>query len=182
MKEKLGWSPGESWSMEQYGKTVPWGHHRLAKRSFWIFCHLHRALRSDPPQVDVAKGIVAQALKFYVQTALDHGAADAATTLLPWEDPISSQTRNAAPPDLAGSDPFSGLAEAHEIAIAMAWIRDNTAFSKARLERLGQGGKGSGKGKEAEAGPSKPDWKKLKEQKKEAKAKSAAAKASAEKK
>ncbi len=86
--------------------------------------------------------------------------------------------KGCCPPDLAGSDPFARLAEAHEIAITMAWIRDNTAFSKARLERLGQGGKGE----ETEAGPSKPDGKKLKEQKKEAKAKAAAAKAGSEKK
>jgi hypothetical protein len=181
VKEKMGWSPGESWSMEAYGKTVPWGHHKLAKRSFWILAQLHRALRADPPQLDLVKGLVAQGLKFYVQTALDHGASDAAITLLPWEDPVSSSARDPLPPPLGEGDPFSGLAEASEIATAMSWIKDTAAFAKARTERLNQGGgawrAGNREGGEGEGGEKK-DWKKEREEKKKAAAaKAAAAKA-----
>ncbi len=132
----------------------------FGEKMFCIFCHLHRALGSVPPQIDLAKGITAQPLQFYVQTALDHGAADAATTLLPWEDPILSQTKDAAPPDLTGSEPFAGFAEAREIAAAMACVRDTAALTEAMQDGADRPRRRrGGKGKEADPATSKPDWK-----------------------
>ncbi len=115
-----------------------------------------------------------------MQTALDHGAADAATTLRPWEDPVANQSRDAQPPALGEADPFSGLAEPHEIVAAMSWIKDTVAFSKARTERLSQGGgqRLPREGAEDCGDKPRPDWKALREARK---ANAAAAKLAAAK-
>ena len=136
----------QPWSAEGYGKEIPWDSNKLARRSYFLLAKIHNALRSEKPAL--AKGLVAQGLKFYERIALDHGSQEAAALLLPFEEVQASEAR-AAP--LHAQDPFAGLIEAEEAALSMRYLTDIHNFNKIKLERTKGGGKGKKKGDEAPA-------------------------------
>ena len=113
---------------------------------------LHHALRHD--RVPLARGIVAQGLKFFERIPLDHGGQESATLLLPWED-IQGYDGRAPPVHL--QDPFHGLIEPDEAALGMRYLTDNHNFNKMKADRAkgngkGKDGKDKGKDKDGESG------------------------------
>jgi len=134
----------QPWSADQYGKEhVPWDNHKLAKRGYFIMSKLHHALRHD--RVSLARGIVAQGLKFFERIPLDHGGQEAATLLLPWED---IQGYDGRAPAIHLQDPFHGLIEPEEAALGMRYLTDIHNFNKIKSERSKGTGKGKKEGKE----------------------------------
>ena len=73
-------------------------------------------------------------------------------TLLPYEDVCTGAERNPAP--LHMQDPFDGLSDGDEAALALRFISDMTTFNKAKLDRLK--GKGRGKEEKGEGGEEQP--------------------------
>jgi hypothetical protein len=129
------------WSMERYGReVVTWGQNRLAKRMFMLLAKMHRSMKAGNEAL--TRGYLAQGLKFLERTARDHGSQELAVTLLPYEDVWTGSERNPAPIHL--QDPFEGLSDGEEAALALRFISDMSTFNKAKQERL----KGKGKGKE----------------------------------
>ena len=133
------------WSMERYGRdVVPWGQNRLAKRMFMLLAKMHRSVTAGNEAL--TRGYLAQGLKFLERTARDHGSQELSVTLLPYEDVWTGGEQNPAPLHL--QDPFEGLSDGEEAALALRFISDMSTFNKAKQERLKRKGRGNGKGKE----------------------------------
>ena len=57
IKDHLYWEGGP-WSVEEYGRPLPWGSFRTLKQWLFTMAKVHRALKEE--NVPLAKGLVAQ--------------------------------------------------------------------------------------------------------------------------
>jgi hypothetical protein len=152
MMELLHADEGEPWSAERYGRElVPFGQHRLARRSFFLLAKLHAAARAE--NMPMVKGLITQGLKFYERLALDNGNQESAVLLLPYEEVNVTNDRPAPP--ISQQDPFAGLVDPEEAALTMRYLTDLENYNAAKLRRS----KGAGKSKDKDKSDGTSDGK-----------------------
>ena len=135
MKERLYWEEGALWSFEDLHRQWPWGNNRSFKRQGTMWARIHRALRPDAPDLNLVRGLAAQAIKVTWQVAYDSGSYDLAWTFFPMDDPVQPNVRDFMPPPMHLADPFMSLADPGELASGMTYFRDVSSLSRARADR-----------------------------------------------
>ena len=83
-KEASHIEEGMAWSMGRYGGELGmFGHHKLAKRLFFLLCKIHQAARHD--NGPLVKALTCQGLKFLGKITIDYSGQQIAALLLPYE-------------------------------------------------------------------------------------------------
>lgn len=108
----------------------------MLKRVGFMLARPHAELNTEPPNLGLIRGLVAQFVKIITQAALDHGAIDMAMTTWPEADPVRPSDRDPVPPPVEQADPFAGLVSAEELSAGMAYLKDLANLARARGERV----------------------------------------------
>ena len=159
--ELLNIEAEEPWSLDKYGREqIGFGHHKLAKRAFFLMAQMHKAARKENHAR--LRGLIVQGAKFFEKVVQDNGSQEMAACLLPYEDPaaIPDRAMPQSSSSSSSSDPFAGLCDPSESALGLRYLTDMSNFEEAKSKRLKGEGKGKWKDKKGEADQGPPPKKK----------------------